>query len=434
MFRCIGRLPVFVIVSSAPLCVVTCALLFLLIPAAAVGAPSGSPLSFDEAVRIALADEPRIAELVDQARADEARAVAAGALPEPALRIGLNNYPIESGGFSTEGMTSASLGLRQAFPPGASRRHQRELFDRRAAATRESAESRRRTVAAATKRAWLDVFYWQRVGAQLAAARPYFTELVAVTESRYSVGRRLQQDVLRAELELSRLDDRLLDAETELALKRAELASWVGSAGSRPLASRLPVQSEVPAVEVLLAALPEHPVLRGAAAEVAAGDAAVALAEQRRKPRWALDVAYAHRDGRLQTGDPRSDFLTVGVTFDLPFARRRSIDSELTAALSERSAAAATRRGLLRDLETELLAEHARYEQLGRRLDLYRQRLLGQADAGAAASLDAYRSDTVDFETVMRAYIDALEVKTDYIELGVARAQSHAALAWLGGL
>ena len=433
MFCCIGCLPVSKRVPPAPLRGATCTIL-LLLPLLAVGAPSGLPLGLDEAVRLALTDEPRLEQLVSQARAGEARAIGAEALPEPQLRLGLNNYPFESGGFSTEGMTSASLGFRQVFPPGASRRHQRALFDRRAAALRESAEARRRAVTAATRQAWLAVYYWQEVGVQLEAARPYFAELVAVTESRYSVGARLQQDVLRAELELSRLDDRLLDAGTELAAKRAELASWVGPAASRPLAADLPAGAGVPAVEVLLAGLPEHPIVRGAHAELEAGTAAVALAEQRRKPRWALDVAYAHRDGRLPTGDPRSDFLTVGVTLDLPFARRRSIDSELTAALSERSAAAAAKRGLLRDLETDLLAEHARYEQLGRRLDMYRQRLLRQAEAGAAASLDAYRSDTVDFETVMRAYIDALEIRTDYVELGVARARSHAALAYLGGL
>lgn len=434
MFRRIGRQPVFKCVASAPFRAAACTILFLLSPLAALGAPAGLPLGIDDAVRLALADEPGVERLVGQARANEARAVAAEALPEPELRIGLNNYPIESGGFSTEGMTNASLGFRQAFPPGASRRHQRDVFDRRAAAVRESAEARRRAVAAATRQAWLDVYYWQQVAVQLDAARPYFAELVAVTESRYSVGRRLQQDVLRAELELGRLDDRLLDAETELAARRAELASWVGSAASRPLTPDLPSNARVPALEILLARLPEHPSARGAAAELAASDAAVALAEQRRKPGWALDVGYAYRDGRLPAGDPRSDFLTVGVTLDLPFTRRRSVDSKLTAALSERSAAAAEKRALLRDLEADLVAEYARYEQLGRRLDLYRQRLLEQGDAAAASSLDAYRSDTADFETVMRAYIDALEIRTDYIELGVTRARSHAALVYLGGL
>ena len=434
MFRCIGRLPVFKCVPSTSFRGAAGTVFALLLPLAAVSAPSDSPLGMDEAARLALVDEPRLQQLVDEARAREARAVAAGALPEPELRLGLNNYPIESGGFSTEGMTNASLGYRQVFPRGASRRLQRRVFDRHAAALRESATARRLAVTAATRQAWLDVYYWQQVAAQLEAVRPFFAELVAVTESRYSVGRRLQQDVLRAELELSRLDDRLLGAETELAGSRAELASWVGSAASRPLAADLPARSGVPEVDVLLARLQGHPVMRGADARLAADDAAVALAEQRRKPGWALDVGYAYRDGRLATGDPRSDFVTVGVTVDLPFVRRRSVDGELTAALSERSAAAASRRALLRDLEADLTAEYVRHEQLGHRLALYRQRLLEQADAGAAASLDAYRSDALDFETVMRAYIDALEVRTDYIELGVARARSYAALAYLGGL
>ena len=72
-----------------------------------------TPLTLAEAEDLALDNEPGIAALGARADALEERSVAAAALPEPTLRVGINNFPIESGGFSTEGMTHAAIGLRR---------------------------------------------------------------------------------------------------------------------------------------------------------------------------------------------------------------------------------------------------------------------------------------------------------------------------------
>ncbi len=85
-------------------------------------------LSLAEAERLALADEPGRRALEARAEALGGEALAAEALPAPTLRLGLNNYPIERGDFSTEGMTSAGLTYRQAFPPGDVRQLRRERY------------------------------------------------------------------------------------------------------------------------------------------------------------------------------------------------------------------------------------------------------------------------------------------------------------------
>lgn len=395
---------------------------------------AAEPLSLGEAEALALDAEPGREALVARADAIAERARAADALPEPQLRVGLNNYPIESGDFSTEGMTSASLGIRQAFPPGASRRLESEQLDWQAEATRETAFARNGRVLSAVRSAWLDVYYWQQAEVQVRSTRPFFEDLVTITESLYSVGRNTQQDVLRAELELSRLEDRLIDIERHEAVARARLREWIGNAAGRPLAQELPAWNAIPVVEDLLPRLEEHPELRAAEADLEARRKAVALANEKKKPGWMLDVGYAYRDGELTPGNPRSDFVTIGVTVGLPFTRRDSIDSRLTAALGERTAAELDREQRRRALESNLFAEHARFEELTRRLALFDSRILAQVRAQAVAALDAYRSDTADFADVMRAYIDDLDTRTEYLRLSVERASGYAALAYLGGL
>jgi hypothetical protein len=90
----------------------------LLLFAVTAQAQHNVPLTLAEAEDLALAEEPGQKALQARAAALEARAVVAGELPDPMLRVGINNFPIQSGSFSTEGMTHAAIGLRQSFPAG----------------------------------------------------------------------------------------------------------------------------------------------------------------------------------------------------------------------------------------------------------------------------------------------------------------------------
>ncbi|MDJ0701159.1 MAG: TolC family protein [Woeseiaceae bacterium] len=406
------------------------AILFLT-GSAAVNA--AEPLTLAEAESLALEAEPGIAMLQANAAALRERAVVAGELPDPVMRIGLNNFPLESGGFSTEGMTQAAVGFRQMFPAGAKRELGALALRQTASAREEQGAARRREVLTATRHAWLDVYRQQHSLDLLRESRPFFAELVEISRSLYEVGRKGQQDVLRAQLELSRLDDRLIDNERRLARARAVLGEWIGIESQRPVANVLPEWRSIPVLEDIENGLREHPLLRAADADIDARNTGVDLAGQRSKPGWSLDVGYGYREGNLPNGQPRSDMITVGISVDLPFFRRDSIDSTLAAALQERSAANAQRRQLHRTLTSRVEAEHAHFTQLSRRMELYEQQILSQASDHAAASLLAYQNDQADFANVMRAYIDDLDTRTRYIHLQVDRAASYAVLANLGG-
>jgi outer membrane protein TolC len=392
------------------------------------------PLTLAEAEDHALAAEPGQEAMQARAMALTERGVIAGELPDPMLRMGLNNFPIQSGGFSTEGMTSAAIGLRQAFPAGKTRAIGTRRFNFLAAEMNQNAAARGRNVLTATRQAWLDLYYWEQAHAMISESRPFFSDLATVTRSLYAVGRKTQQDVLRSELEVSRLDDRLIEVERQRARAIASLGEWIGVDAKRPVASKLPAWNAVPAFEALHDQLSQHPLMQAADSQIDARSAGVDLANERSKPGWALDVGYSYREGSLPSGTPRSDFISVGVTVDLPFFRKRSTDSTLAAALQERSAARSVREQTQRRLASQLESEYARWSDLNRRLGLYNSKILSQASDNAEASLLAYQSDRGDFADVMRAYIDDLNTRIDHIRLQVERDQSYAVLANLGGL
>ena len=400
----------------------------------AAAAQEASPLTLQEAEELALYDEPGQNSLRLRAGALRDESVVGGQLPDPTMRVGIANFPIQSGGFTTEGMTQAFLGLRQVFPGGDTRKLTTEKFESLATEMSHKAAGRGRDVLTAVRIAWLETFYWRDAHRIAIESRPFFDDLVTITRSLYSVGRKSQQDVLRAELELSRLDDRIINMSKQHSRSRASLSEWVGAESARPVTSILPEWTAVPPLEVLKKELQAHPAILAEDANVSASGVGVDLAEQKYKPDWALDLAYGYRDGFLPTGEPRSDFISLSVTVDLPFFRRNRQDKSLGAALRQRQAAGQSREQLLRRLGSQLESEYVRWQDLGRRLDLYENLILGVSAANASAALAAYQSDTGDFADAMRGYVDDLNTRIDHIRLQVERAQSYALLANLGGI
>jgi outer membrane protein TolC len=398
------------------------------------GAQQVLPLTMAEAEELALYDEPGQNSYIFRAEALRDESVAGSQLPDPTMRVGLANYPIQSGGFSTEGMTQAQLAIRQVFPRGDTRELTGEKFRALADEMTHRANGRGRDVLTAVRTAWLETYYWREAHRITTESRPFFDDLANITRSLYSVGRKSQQDVLRAELELRRLDDRIINMNKQHLRSRADLSQWVGAEATRPVGAILPKWTAVPPLEVLLDALDEHPVLLAADANVGANRIGVDLAEQEYKSDWSVDLGYGYRDGYLADGQPRSDFVSLSVSFDLPFFRSDRQDKSVGAALSQRRAADQSREEQLRRLASQLESEFIRWQDLGKRLDLYDEQILSVSAASAEAALAAYQSDTGDFADAMRGYVDDLNTRLEYIRLQVERAQSYALLANLGGL
>jgi len=410
----------------------------LMLAAVSVSAVSSAqelpPLTLQEAEELALYDEPGQNSLLAGAEALRDQSIVGGQLPDPTMRVGLANYPIQSGGFTTEGMTQGALGLRQAFPAGDKRELTTDKFRTLADEMAQKADGRSRDVLTSVRVAWLETHFWREALQIVVDSRPFFDDLVTITRSLYSVGRKDQQDVLRAELELSRLDDRIIEMEKQHLRARAALSEWVGAEFVRPIAEKMPVWKALPPLEVLRTDLRAHPALLAADANVGASIVNVELAEQDYKSDWAIDLGYGYRNGSLTNGDPRSDFVSVAVTFDLPFFRKNRQDKSVRAALSERRAADQSREALLRRLTSKLDSEFVRWQDLGKRLDLYDRLILDVSEDNANAALAAYQSDTGDFADAMRGYVDDLNTRIDYIRLQMERAQSYAVLANLGGV
>lgn len=401
-------------------------------PLSAVAAEQ-RPLSLDEAEAIALADAPEVVKQAHLAAALEESAGAAGSLPDPQLRLGLANLPTDSFALGQEAMTQVQVGLRQTFPDAGGRTAERARMLGLAEARMASASETRHRIQREVRTAWLDVYRWRETARTVAGSRSLFQQLVDATRSRYSAGARNQHDLIRAELELTRLDDRALAAHEREAAARGRLSEWLGEAADRPLPDALPDLLPDALPHALVETGETHPTVQGIRAKIQATEAGVEIAESAYRPDFAMEVGLGFRGGRDITGAERPDFVSIAVSMDLPLFAERRQDRRLAAAHLEREAAVAEHTEVLRRLRAQRREIAVRIERTRSRRQLYDDEIAPRTERQARAALDAYRADQGDFAEVMRAHVAILDVELERLELAVDLRRLQAALAYLMG-
>jgi outer membrane protein TolC len=392
------------------------------------------PLSLEDAVQLALAHDPGVAAL--QARADgfAEQAVADGQLPDPQLKLGAVNFPVDTFSFSQEPMTQAVVGITQAFPPGNSLSLRRRQTEAMSAQERAGADEQGLAVRRSVRDAWLRLYYQIRASRIIEETRGLFSRLAAITQSYYASGRRGQQDVIEAQLELSRLDDRLIDVAAQTQAARADLAKWIGGAAAqRDLPGELPALPEPGAKDALRSGLDKHPFLEVQQERIEQARLGVALAREQYKPGLRFDLSYGFRGGQDPGRGERPDFFTALATIDLPLFREKRQDRHLAASQQQLNAALLTRDDRYRELLRMLEADYATWERLDQRQRLFRKTLLPQARQNAEAAMNAYRSDLADLTTLIRAQATELDTRLADLRVRVDHARAQAALLYLAG-
>jgi len=386
------------------------------------------PLELDEAVSIAVtAEDPAFTRFDARASAQEDRAVSDSQLPDPTLRTALANVPTDTFAFGQEPMTQAQVGLRQEIPRGSTLRLNREKREGEAEIERMRREATVRNVELAVRRAWFDKFYAANAQMIVNDSRAAVSDLVDALSASFAQGKLTSQDVLRAELELSLLDDRLVELQQHEATAEAELARYVGANASRPLPGRLPALVSPGTVEEIEGRLVRHPVVQISDAMIGVEETDVELAKQAYKPAWAIEGGYGAR------GAERPDFASVGVSLTIPLFTGKRQDRALSAARKDKSAAELDRATTLLDLRRDLIRAYADWNQLERRVRLYDDAVVKRAGETADASVSAYGGGRADFPELIRSQLAELDAELKRLDLQVARAKAWAQLAYLAG-
>ena len=412
------------------------ALLFMLWSSTIATSARSSELNLREAIRLAITDDPWLVGSDYRERALRSEAISARSLPDPSISLQAANFPTDNFDFGQEPMTQVSVSVGQRLPRGNSLQL---AADRKRAQAGEEPFLRQDRQARVTDRVtqlWLEAFVAQESIRLIQEDRALFENLADATRASYStaVKRSRQQEVIRAQVELVRLDDRLDTLKEALASTKANLSEWVGEQAQRPLSGfqRRGSPSPVALPMASYARAGRHPSVLALDQRIKAKKLEVDLAREKYKPEWGLSARYGHR-GDDPMGRQRSDLFSIGLTLDLPVRHRKRQDQDVHAAASRVEALKTEKLLLVRELMAQSEAAMAALAHLDVRLLRYRQELLPQMADQAKAALVAYNNDEGDFAEAVRARIAQLNAKIDALNIEVRRRQIVATLTYLMG-
>ena len=385
-------------------------------------------LSLEQAQHRAVDRSRQIAAKDLAVSASREMAVAAGQLPDPVLKLGVDNLPIDGPdrfSVTRDFMTMRRIGVMQELTRAEKRKLRARRFEREAEKSLAEKTATLADVQRDTALAWLERYYAEAMartlGEQIAQAR---LEAQAA-EAAYRGGRGSQADVFAAHGAVASLQDRASELASRVRVARSNLARWIGDGaddalGAPPAMEHVPYDGE--ALEAHLAAHPEMVAL-GKQEEIAETEAR--LAQASRTPDWSVEVAYQKR------GPEFSDMVSVGVSVPLPWDRGNRQDREVAAKLAAAEEARAEREEALRMHVAEVRAMLAEWHGDRERLARYRDELLPLAGERAQAALAAYRGGRAAIGDALAARRNESDVRLQALQLERDTAQLWAKLTFL---
>lgn len=359
---------------------------------------------------------PAVLAAAERWRAALERVPQVGDLPDPQLTFGYFLEEVQT----RSGPMQWRVGLSQPLPWFG----ELDLRDQAAMAGAHAAGARfataRLTVAAAVQDAWAELAWVDAAVAVTTEHRSLLDHWEQVARTRYAAGIGGEADVIRAQVELGTLDDRVRTLQD----LRRPVAARLNAALDREPGAALPVPQldALPDLvlddERLAAELPHSaPTLLALEFAIEAAEAGVALAETGAWPRAAVGVDYTH----IGKGGDDAVALTAGLSLPL---RRGRIDAAVAQAQAELSGARAERRQAGNQLAAELQLQLYRLRDAERRVALYRDTLLPKGAEAVSAVSASYQAGEIGFLDM----VDAERVLLEF-QLAVARAQADRAQA-----
>lgn len=358
-------------------------------------------------------------------------AIADAQLPDPQLNLGLFNLPTDDFDINSEPNTQLRFGVSQSFPRGKTLAFKEKQTKWASDAEYQRASDEVLKSIQSAREHFFNLYYQISAQEILEESRQYFAQLVDIANSYYKVGRVNQQDILRAQLELSRLDDRVIELKTREDLSRAELSKWLDERAFEPVEKDYPTLPPLAPQQEIIDSLINHQSIQAEDALVSFFNEGVEIAREQYRPGWNINVEYRKRFGDNIDGTNREDQVAAMVKVDLPIFTNKRQDRRLAASQHQVSAAKLVRSDRLQSLRRAVLRDYANWERLSERSELYETRLVPEANANARASLTAYQSGVTEFTTLAQARITQLNVRLEALRTKTERSRAHSRLLYL---
>ncbi len=359
--------------------------------------------------------------------ASVARVAPAGALPDPAFSIGFMNAFTDVPVFppATSFLAYRQLSFSQEFPYPGKRGLQTRIASTDVDAARWDYEASRRRLVSDLKTAYFEYAYAVRTIAVVQRNKTLLEQMRQIAEAQFSVGKATQQDVLKAQVEISLLLERLAVLEQQRASVQAQINGLLNRQPETPLGSVQDYATVAPlqTLEALRRLAEKNSAtVRREETGVARGQQALALAGKGSRPDFGVTVTT-----QKYTGDMPWMY---GVDFmvRVPLYWKRKQRPMVTEAGAALESARQMRNNTVSTEQAAVTQEYLAATTSQRLADLYSDTILPQARLTLESSLASYQVGNVDFLTLLSSYQTVLTYEISYEEQAMKYRQALARL------
>jgi outer membrane protein TolC len=346
----------------------------------------------------------------------------ADSLPDPTVSLVYRNVGFPEFTLGDEMMSQLGVRFTQALPASGKRPSQRAVAERQIGVAEALAEATRRRLVQEVTSTFFELLHVHEVTDVVNESRQLLLDLAQTAESRYAVGEGIQQDVLRAQVEISVLLNQLVQLEQRRSSLEARLNRLMGRPAGAAFGSleapdvsleELPIAAIAPEAQAASASLRLHE------QHIEQQAASVEMVRAERRPDWILSGAYMNRGGLTGIWE-----VNVGVT--LPIRKSSRQDLEIAENLEELNALRAERLDAAQAVDLLVYDSYLRADRAIRLHRLYREAIIPQAALSLESAMAGYGVGKVDFLAVLDNVVTLLTYRT---ELAAERASYAMAVA-----
>ena len=397
----------------------------------AMATHAGVPTSLRDLVREAEQKNPQIAASFHGWQASRNVAKQVSSFPE--TQVSVQQFSVGSprpfAGYSNSDFAYIGFGASQDIPYPGKRQLRARVAEHEADSMEAQTDSVRRMVVGSLKMVYFKLAYIQQTLGVLQKSDELLNQVQGASEARYRVGQGNQQDVLKAQLQHTKILQEIAHHHQEEGLLEAQIKQLLGRPQDSPdiVAETLKARSlSFSAPELLQKASQQNPDVHSKQASIQQQETQVELAHKNFRPDFNVQYAYQHTNG-----DTRDYYMA---TFGIRLPNRGRQKAELSEAQQNQERAKREADSESQRVLSEVQQQYVRAKTSEDQLKIYSDGLVPQSEATFRAALSTYQSNRQDFESLLSSFLDVLNLDLEYRSELVEHESALAELERLTGV
>jgi outer membrane protein TolC len=378
-------------------------------------AQSGKPLlNLEELIEEALQNNPEILAQKKRWEVFKEKVPQAFALEDPMLGLGIISLPTNFS-FKEEDMTMKEVSISQKFPFPGKRPLIRDMAEKEAEAVFTEVQEKANRIVREVKATYYELSYNYRSTEITERNKEILENFAKIAETQYAVGMGIQQDVLKAHVEVFKMLDELIMLGQRRRALEAKLIALLSRSVESPVGKpeeviyqKIPFFNE----ELRKAAIETNPTLKGMKKMIEAKEKAYALAKREYYPDLTARFAYGQRDNGPEM--KRRDMFTGMVEINIPIFYKSKQDRKVAEAKADIQAMEAQYQAMRNEIQFMITDMATMIQRVERQLELYKTGIIPQANLRVSSAMSAYRVNKADFMTLLDSRMTLYKYELEY--------------------